>query len=808
MKFQKALSLLLAILMLLGTAVLFASCSGEEEDGVVLSGDRIEVDVTDYAVVYVNSQAQTRTYKNMITDFAKNLAAATGERFVAKVVTSAAATASGKEILIGNTGRAESTQVLSDIEGQGYAVAVVGQKIVITGTSDILTLQALIYFQNKYLTGDGTSAVLTIYEEAKAEEVPMVTVATSEKCEMSFVYSENLYDSKRHPVDLLINTYAGWDMRDLPVTVIDNVVQKLMAATGLKQKAITVKKDSKEVTGPEFLVSITNRKISKDCLMTLGAGDYGFFVKDGQIVMTAYCDAALLAIEEYCYDLIKEASVKDAAGKVTVAFPEGFKLTGLVNENWVTDFPKPDGLELYSTLDTSENSLQYVYMGEGVNADAFDSYVEKLKTKGYRVITENEIEGSLFATLVNDEAKKMLYVAYNAYAHQDEYAFDYEPILRIVSSPTDTVAVPDASILKPDPSYTKVTTSSVTANELVGQSVGMGYIVTLEDGSFVIFDGGNAASGYEADNIWKLLNAHYERIYGVSPAPSNPLHIAAWVVTHSHGDHYSVFNRFISTYASRSDVKFDYLIGNYPSQSSVYCIYNGDIGCMSVNGAITSLQQKVDFTFLKVHAGQKYYFANLEVEVLMTYDDLAPARIKNQNDTSTVLRFTMQATNKNGKDVGDPYTMIWTGDANNQQSRFMCAMYGDYLKSDMVQVAHHGNIGCESDFYDSVNATVVWFPHSLAGYRGWLNPAGSTWVHKVDYRLVNENPNTKYVYVSGGPDANGAPMGLNLTLPFGDDGLPDYEKIYNTLEGVKAILAYTDDTVGGGVAIKPPHSWQ
>jgi len=25
---------------------------------------------------------------------------------------------------------------------------------------------------------------------------------------------------------------------------------------------------------------------------------------------------------------------------------------------------------------------------------------------------------------------------------------------------------------------------------------------------------------------------------------------------------------------------------------------------------------------------------------------------------------------------------------------------------------------------------------------------------------------------------------------------------------VKAILAYTDDTVGGGVAIKPPHSWQ
>ena len=173
------------------------------------------------------------------------------------------------------------------------------------------------------------------------------------------------------------------------------------------------------------------------------------------------------------------------------------------------------------------------------------------------------------------------------------------------------------------------------------------------------------------------------------------------------------------------------------------------------------------------------------------------------------MRFSMQATSNGTDAVGDPYVMIWTGDANNQQSRYMCAMYGDYLKADMVQVAHHGNIGCESDFYDTVKATVVWFPHSLQGYRGWLNPGSkdSNWVHQVDWKLINENPNTKYVFVSGGADSAGGRMNCNLTLPFGNDGLPAYDDIYNTLDGRDAKFEYVMNTETGGVAIKPPHTW-
>ena len=196
----------------------------------------------------------------------------------------------------------------------------------------------------------------------------------------------------------------------------------------------------------------------------------------------------------------------------------------------------------------------------------------------------------------------------------------------------------------------------------------------------------------------------------------------------------------------------------------------------------------------------------------MTYDDLAPAQIKNQNDTNTVLRFKVQATangideNGNMTKVGEPYTMLWLGDSNSQQSRYMCAMYGDYLQSDMVQLAHHGNVGCEKALYEAVKATVTWFPHTVSAYQGYLHPSNKDrdYRYQADWYAVNENPNAKYVYVSGGTDGAGGRLGINLTLPFGNDGLPAYNDVYNTLQGVEAKIEYTKNTEIGGVAIEVP----
>jgi hypothetical protein len=192
---------------------------------------------------------------------------------------------------------------------------------------------------------------------------------------------------------------------------------------------------------------------------------------------------------------------------------------------------------------------------------------------------------------------------------------------------------------------------------------------------------------------------------------------------------------------------------------------------------------------LKVHTGQRYYFANLEIEVVTTYEDLNPHRINNQNDTNTVLRFTF--TN-NG---AESYEMMWLGDANRYQSRFMCAMYGDNLKADLVQVAHHGNVGCENDLYNEINANAVYFPNSLSAYKSYMNPDNrkSTFCYDVDQTLIYDNPNTQYVYVS---------HEIHTTLPFSENGTPLYDQLFNTLAGPDAVIEYVTDVRNGGTAIK------
>ena len=824
---KRTLSFLLAVLMLLSLATLFASCKGKAGE-ITVAEKKVELDVKGYALYYAESAQDNATYKKAVTNFSVSIKNATGGNYSLKSSQKAELEKNAPAILIGDTGCSESKKAKKAIDGVGFAIHVKDNRIAIVGSDELLTIYALQYFTDNYLAEHEGGTVLNIPEKATANELPLVVLADSEDGAAPFIYGSECYEEITHPMTQLSGVYADHDMRDAPVVGAAETMKYAIDSTKLKKNKFTVAKDSEAEAATEVLFGHTNRAASKECLSELGVYEYGFFVRDGKMVLSAWNDPQMFTANSMLADLLKLAT-KTEDEKTTIAFPEGFVCKGRSEGNFVTDFPKPDGIPLYHTMDTAEDTLQYVYKGEGVNAAAYQSYVSKLTSAGYTVISENEIQDSLFATLVNQNEKIMLYVTYNAFKHQGEFAHPYDPLIRVVSASTDTISVPGAAVLNKPTNYKKVTNTAITAMELVA-NVGMCYIITLEDGSFIIFDGG--ASGTEqvagenwttAQKIWTMLHVRYQEIYGKAPTEQEPIRIAAWIITHSHGDHYGAPSSFLSTYGKNNTWKMDYLIGNYPSPSAVQHVTDSDITYMS---SVQALRQQKAFTFLKVHAGQKYYFANAEIEVLTTYEDLAPARIKNQNDTCTVTRWTLQATENGIKDgnatnVGEPYTMVWTGDANSQQSRHMCAMYGDYMKSDMVQVAHHGNIGCETDFYDRVKASVVWFPHSLGGFRGWVHPANknASWIHAVDYRLIHENPWTKYVFVSGGDgQKEQRARGVDLTLVFGDNGLPAFDDIYYiNLTSYKStgdlthrpLHYYSSKQINDVVAsaYKPAHNW-
>lgn len=745
----------------------------------------------DAAVAYAPSAAGTKGYVRVI----ESLAAALGGKAVPLADTTE------YTVLVGPT--AQTDALLAD-KTDAFAICVGENGVTLCGTDALTTLMAVQYCKKNFINKATLPATTVV------EDIATLTLADASKCYATFVYGAQLYDKPYHPIPELVYTYRNWEMRDMPCMLVDETVKAVAAHTGLDtEKDFTIGKDDAPQHPLEIIIGISARPAAREALQAIDGGEYALWVRESAVVVTGWNYASLELSHTLLADLLAEANAAKAANGA-IRLPVGFSFTDTANPAWIVDFPKPEGadIRLYNTLDTNDDSLQYLY--KGVSAKDYRTYREALLKNGYAVVMENELEESLFCTLVNREQGVMLYIAYEHYAHEGEYAPDFTPALRIVSSPLSTVAEPPAALLTPAP-YKKVTNTAVTNVEVTGRATGMGYIITLEDGSFLVFDGGGLnPEPREPDTLWNLLNVRYQQIYGELPTPERPIHVAAWIITHSHWDHYGAYRVFIDKYGKSELFQMDYMIGNFPSRSSVFGIVNQDILNMGSKEVMNRLHQgmRKDFTFLKVHAGQKFYFANLEMQVLMTYDNISPARIYNQNDTSTVLRFSVQATNETGEKVGKPYVMLWLGDANNNESRFLCAMYGKYLKSDSTSVAHHGNIGCESDLYNTVNATTVWWPHTARGARGYLQPEKRTksWVYDVDQTLVFDNPHTRYIYFSGSytrvDEKTLVPFGLHLTLPFGADGAPMHDDIFDTMRGPTYKVAYAPYETMCPVAMK------
>ena len=72
-------------------------------------------------------------------------------------------------------------------------------------------------------------------------------------------------------------------------------------------------------------------------------------------------------------------------------------------------------------------------------------------------------------------------------------------------------------------------------------------------------------------------------------------------------------------------------------------------------------------------------------------EDLWPSAMPWMNHTSGVWRFTLE-----GK------TIMITGDAEKSICNQMVGVFGDYLKSDILQVNHHGANGATLPFYRKI----------------------------------------------------------------------------------------------------------
>ncbi len=469
----------------------------------------------------------------------------------------------------------------------------------------------------------------------------------------------------------------------------------------------------------EILVGLTEYEESVNAYKELAYGDYTVKVVGNKIVVAAYTASGFNAAADDLSTLIKSGINADTK---SVTINKADVVFGGTKNKKVSAIPLYDG-GVFNSYYKAGNTVDEIIIKK-TNIDEFNSYLTKLGNAGYTCYTTNEIKNNKFATYTNED-----YTVTAGY-------YNYESSARILIEPL-AEAVP----LEPE-KYEKVTTSQITmlGLEYKGSdgsytSNGLSMLIRLEDGRFIVVDGGfNRANC--ANNLLTLMREQ-SKAYAKT---DKDIKVAAWIITHAHGDHSGMIQR---RYSAFKGITVENFLVNFISDSErqkAISTYSNNWssteggGYTGVLEAASELKAKLRI----VHVGQTYYFADAKLEILYTIESFGPNVCNAFNTTSLVVKAT----------VSDTVVMI-TGDATGNGLQAAAKAFGDYLKSDIVQVSHHGYTTWGNDS-GTIMAYKLMAPATL------LWPQGGNAYPKYTGKTYNmaltdkkSNPNYAETYVAG-----------------------------------------------------------
>lgn len=215
------------------------------------------------------------------------------------------------------------------------------------------------------------------------------------------------------------------------------------------------------------------------------------------------------------------------------------------------------------------------------------------------------------------------------------------------------------------------------------------FVITTEEGGVILIDG-----GFEEDADYLL---GYLRELTGEERP----HLDAIWLSHAHRDHFTAFIRIMQ---KRPDAfSFDKIYFNFPSVQFLA----SDPDCAFL-GEFYALMPKFADKIVIVSGGDKYFIRGAEFDVLYSPDCEITQNVC--NNSSIVFRMTL-----GGK------TTLFLGDCGIEAGNKLIRMYGDRLKSDICQMAHHGQNGVTREFYEIVKPGIcLWCAPDWL----WNNDAG------------------------------------------------------------------------------------
>ena len=252
------------------------------------------------------------------------------------------------------------------------------------------------------------------------------------------------------------------------------------------------------------------------------------------------------------------------------------------------------------------------------------------------------------------------------------------------------------------------------------------YIIKTKNDKLIVIDGGG--NGYGTPNVGYLYG-YLQQISG-KEVPE----VEAWILSHLHDDHVNEFILIAKDPAKKIKIKNVYF--NLPSKAFMKNSEKGKYAYLfdEVRAGYDKLYGSGAFDATggkNIFEGDVLQIDGVRIDVLMTVTD--EEKETNINDTCLIFKATIEGN-----------TVMFLNDAYIHEGRRLLKQYGSALKSDVVQMAHHGQAGVERNVYAAIDPDVCLWPSPVWV---WDNHPGIYQTPEV--RQWMRELGVKYHYVGG-----------------------------------------------------------
>ncbi len=436
----------------------------------------------------------------------------------------------------------------------------------------------------------------------------------------------------------------------------------------------------------EILVGLTNRAESLSVLQDVKYGEFAIRIVGEKIVIAAWDEASVKAA---CNQFVNYIKRNAQAGTFTLAGDYTADGTALQGISQLPHYGAED--EYVEFIDLADAC--YMLYAQDTDLTEFEAYYDTLEAAGYTRVSAHQLGDNHYAIYTNEE--KIIHASFEKSKKDARVTIEKAYDMSIFTeSEYEKVCEPAVTLVGLE-GYGGI--EGTIPGTRYGNPIGLLMIFRMEDGRFVIVDGGGMAN--------ETISLIYDNLYELAVDKDNIV-IAAWMMTHAHGDHVGGFSMF--TGSAKKDLVTVQNIVHHFCTNEQYKNCN-DSGRAAETRAL--MKQYKGANIIKAHAGQILKIGGAEIEVLCTSGDLEPYTLQDHNTSSVVFRVTAQDN-----------SVLVLGDASYITCSYLVKAYGDYLKSDMVQLAHHGYAGGTIALYEKVDADVLLWPGGVGGFDGGLEP--------------------------------------------------------------------------------------